>query len=41
MTRRKASNQNDTAANDDKNINVIITDNDRPKKMPDWIGFCQ
>lgn len=29
------------AANDDKNMNVIIIDNKTPKTMPDWMGFCQ
>lgn len=41
MTTRNASDQNENAANDDKNMNVIITDNETPKQMPDAIGFCQ
>ena len=41
MTIRNASNQNEIAANDDININVIMTDNETPKTMPDWIGFRQ
>jgi hypothetical protein len=35
VTRRNASNQNAMAANDDRNINVMITDNETPKTIPD------
>jgi hypothetical protein len=35
MAARTASNQNEMAANDDRNINVIMTDNETPNTMPD------
>jgi hypothetical protein len=35
VTTRNASNQNEIAANDDRNINVIMTDNVTPKTIPD------
>lgn len=41
MTASSASTQNEIAANDDKNMNVIIIDSETPNAIPDTIGFCQ